>query len=298
MNRIDKRVLRRTPVWPKLLVCGAALMGASHPAHAGWLDSLLGKGNTPADPAKVAPGQRVWRIREFTTIELAPREPGATANQQPIQLQPDVLRQQLALVQTSVRGSPHALFATDELAELIEPLVQALGRAGPGDDVLLVSSSRRDAGILLGPTAITARLFVQGDSLQFIVHDTRLDFYDTYRGTNRPPRFGPGSRASASDAAIQSVGAPNQRADWLSIPLRMAAPVIAPAPVPAAQTAAPPAAAPAVPSALAPPARKSLDDPAEHDIERRLETLKRLRDKGLISEDEYQQKRKEILQLL
>ena len=33
-------------------------------------------------------------------------------------------------------------------------------------------------------------------------------------------------------------------------------------------------------------------------IERRLETLKRLRDKGLITEEEYQHKRKEILQLL
>jgi hypothetical protein len=47
-----------------------------------------------------------------------------------------------------------------------------------------------------------------------------------------------------------------------------------------------------------PPARKALDAAAAEDIERRLETLKRLRDKSLITEDEYQQKRKEILQLL
>ncbi|MDE2298373.1 MAG: SHOCT domain-containing protein [Burkholderiales bacterium] len=33
-------------------------------------------------------------------------------------------------------------------------------------------------------------------------------------------------------------------------------------------------------------------------MERRLETLKRLHDKGLITDDEYRQKRKEILQLL
>ena len=59
-----------------------------------------------------------------------------------------------------------------------------------------------------------------------------------------------------------------------------------------------PAAAAPSPVAVPPPARKALDAAAVEDIERRLETLKRLRDKGLINEDEYQQKRKEILQLL
>jgi uncharacterized membrane protein len=51
---------------------------------------------------------------------------------------------------------------------------------------------------------------------------------------------------------------------------------------------------------VAPPAaaRKALDAAAVDDIERRLEALKRLREKGLITEDEYQQKRREILQLL
>jgi hypothetical protein len=68
-----------------------------------------------------------------------------------------------------------------------------------------------------------------------------------------------------------------------------------------AQATAPPgaAAAPAPAVQVAPPpARKALDAAAVDDIERRLEILKRLREKGLITEDEYQQKRKEILQLL
>jgi hypothetical protein len=51
-------------------------------------------------------------------------------------------------------------------------------------------------------------------------------------------------------------------------------------------------------TAAATPARKALDAAGADDIERRLETLKRLRDKGLISEDDYQKKRQEILQLL
>jgi len=64
---------------------------------------------------------------------------------------------------------------------------------------------------------------------------------------------------------------------------------VAPAPV----SVAPAVVAPAVVAPRAP-----LDAAGAQDLERRLETLKRLREKNLITEDEYQQKRKEILQLL
>jgi hypothetical protein len=289
MYPIDERDPKRIPVGFKLLLCCGVLLAGSLPAHAGWVDSLLGKGSAQADAAdasKAGSAQRAWRIKEFTTIELVAREAGAVENQQPKQLRADVLRQQLALVQSVGRSGRQPLFAADELAELIVPLVQALGRAGPDDDVLLLSTSRRDAGVLVAPTAITARLFVQGDSLQFVVHDARFEFYDTYRGTHAAPNFRFGSRTSAGEATLQSVDAPNRRSDWLSIPLRTAATVTAP-----------PAAIPAV-STSAPPVHKILDAASADDIERRLETLKRLREKGLIGDDEYQQKRKEILQPL
>jgi hypothetical protein len=101
---------------------------------------------------------------------------------------------------------------------------------------------------------------------------------------------------------VQSAGATNARPDWLAIPLQGAAPASAAAapavPAALAAPAAPAAIAPAVAAPAPPPARKALDAAAVEDIERRLEVLKRLRDKGLINEDEYQQKRKEILQLL
>ena len=289
MNPIDNRSLKPTPVWVKLLLSCAVLLGSPRPAHAGWMDSLFGKDSAQTEASKASPGQRIWRIKEFTTIALVPREPGAVENQQPVQVQPNVLRQQLALVQSVGRSGPHPLFAADEIADLIEPLVQAFGRAGPNDDVLLLSASRRDGGVLVAPTAVTARLFVQGGELQLIVHDARFDFYDTYRGTNVAPRFMFGSRTLAGEAAVQSVGASNRRSDWLSIPLRAAAPMA----TPAAATATP-----AASSTSTEPIRKALDAVGDDDIERRLETLKRLREKGLISDDEYQQKRKEILQRL
>ena len=274
MNTSNQRVLA---------VCCAALLGSSS-AQAGWLDGLLALGQTQAPSAGAK--QRVWPIREFTRIELAPRETGAEPSQHPAAVQAEALRQQLAQIQVVGRNGTQALFAADELTDLVVPLAQALGRAGPGDEVLLLSSSRREGDIFASPTAVTARLFVQGGSLQLVVRDARFEFFDAYRGTNVAPRFGFGSRTVAGGATLQRAGATNRRPDWLSIPLQAPASASLPA-----------ALAPAV-SMAPPPARKALDAAAVDDIERRLETLKRLREKGLINEDEYQQKRKEILQLL
>jgi hypothetical protein len=60
----------------------------------------------------------------------------------------------------------------------------------------------------------------------------------------------------------------------------------------------PPAAPAPVQTAPAPaPAPRAAPASAD-EIEQRLLTLKRLRERGLISEEEYQQKRREILQAL
>lgn len=285
MNTRNERSMRRVRFWPRLAVCGAVLLGGSAAAHAGWLDGLLAQGKTPAASADAR--QRTWTIREFTRIELVPREAGSEPNQQPATVQVEALRQVLAQIQFVGRNGVQALFAADEVADLAAPLAQALGRAGPGDDVLLLSSSRRDGNVLAGPTAVTARLFVQAGNLQFIVRDARFEFFDAYRGTHAAPHFGFGSRSAASAVTVQSPGASNPRSDWLSIPTQVTGQAgVTAAPAPAVQAAPPPA------------PRKALDSAAVDDIERRLETLKRLREKGLITEDEYQQKRREILQLL
>ena len=72
-----------------------------------------------------------------------------------------------------------------------------------------------------------------------------------------------------------------------------------PAAAPTLTPAAPPVAAPVVaaPAAPAAPIVKPADPKAD-EIERRLTALKQLRDKGLITDDEYKQKRKDILQSL
>jgi hypothetical protein len=255
------------------LACGGLLASGVLSAHAGQA--------------------RSWQLHEFTRIELVPREAGAEPNQHPAKLTPDALRDQLARLRfVAPNGGRVALFANDELAELISTLSQAFERADPAEDVLLLSSARREGGMLGSPMAVTARLFVQDGNLQFIVHDARFEFYNVYRGTGTPPRFVYGSRSAAGNVKLEAADATNRRTDWLSIPTTVAGAAPAAAPAPAAT----PAPAPAAQPAQAPTPAKAAD--RSDDLERRLETLKRLREKNLISEDEYQQKRKELLQQL
>ncbi len=277
------------------------LVGAlafSSSAQAGLWDSLFGSGKTEVKQAStVSPGslkRRSWRIGDFVEVRLSPSEPGSEASAHPATLSPEDLRQMLATVRTSAMGTDQALFATSELDDLLEPLHEAFLVAGPKDDVLVLSSHRRGGGILTAPTAVTARLFVQGSNLNVVVNDARFEFFHKYRGTGRPPEFIFGSRALAStQAALQRPGAVLRRADWLEIPLKAADTPVATAPsaqATAPQTATAPTAA--VPSTAA------ATQVAPDEFERRLSTLKRLRDKGLISEDEYQEKRKSVMQRL
>ncbi len=281
------------------LLIGSLMLSTAVPARAGLLDSLFGGGATSNAP-KGPTGQKLWVVREFSEVRIVAREAGSQPNQHPAQVNPDLLRQQLVQLRFDVGGTSRPLFASDEAAELVQPLLEALANAGPGDDVLLLSSARRGDAVMMRPVAVTARLFVQGGALQLIVNDARYEFFDNMRGTNRPPEFTYGSRTRPGSASLRADGASVVRADWLALPLSAAAAAAVPAAVPAAvapvatpaPAAAPAAAAPAV------PLLRPRDPGFADEVEQRLTTLKRLRDRGLISEEEYQQKRKEILQQL
>ena len=276
--------------WFKSGALCASLWAAAVPAQAGLFDSLFG--NKQPAQAKVDPAQRTWRMGEFTTLELVPRESGAPENQHPARVPAEVLRWQLGGVRATVDGQSVTLFAAEEINDIAEPLAQALAVAGPGEDVLLLSTSRRGASFLTTATGVTARLFVQDGNLQLIVRDARLEFIKSYISNNAKPKFSYGSRTSPGSANLANSGATSRRPDWLALPLTMpgGAPVVVAQP-----GAAPMVAAPQVrPTAPAAPALEPLQTEAEH----RMATLKRLRDRGLISEEEFQEKRKEVLKLL
>ena len=112
----------------------------------------------------------------------------------------------------------------------------------------------------------------------------------------RPFDFG--SRSTASKEVLTAGGLQKPRPDWVVIPLSASAPALVapaqqgisagmPVAVPVAGSMAAPAAAPAAPAVR--------DEHYYAAQEQRLKSLKRLREQDLISEQEYQQKRGEIL---
>jgi Short C-terminal domain len=270
-----------------LVLAAVSMSALQAPAHAGLLDSLFGS-SSKAEPAKTAPGQHEWILSDYTVIKIVPRESGSAPNQHPASVDIDRLRTLLGSVRYVEGGRADILFSPGELGELLEPLTQAFENATPADDVQLVSSARRGNAIIGQPYAVTARLFVLNGSLQLIVNDARFEFFNKAVGTRKPPQFTYGSRNRQGNATLRSEVATVNRADWLALPLSAA-------PAPAAAVA--PAAAPAAQPAAAAGSRAREPGFAD-EIEQRLITLKRLRDKGLISEEEYQQKRKEVLSLL
>ena len=288
------------------VVFGSALLLTSLAAPAFQAESSTGRSAT-APVVKGATGRQLWRITDYTTIELVAREPGAPDNQHPWTVDPAALRSWLAQVNVLRNGAPKPLFAADELGNIVPAITDALANARPDQDIALVSSGHHEDNSFFGITAVTARLFVLDGHLNLIVHDARVDFYDAARGSGMAPHFTIGSRASEGTWPIRSAGALNKRGDWLVLdsvePPAPRAPT--PPPVPAAPAApamvtppasvAPPApvAAPApvvVPVPQAPPAPA-----APTDAEQRLVQLKHLYDKGLITKSEYDKKRAEII---
>ncbi|HEX7637930.1 MAG TPA: hypothetical protein VF457_05990, partial [Burkholderiaceae bacterium] len=152
-------------------------------------------------------GRQLWRISDFTTIELVAREPGAPANQHPWDVEANMLHALLQPVTVMRNNKPKALFAIDELNTLIPSLVDAFANARPDQDIAIISSARHEDNSFYGVTAVTARVFFADGHLNLIVHDPRDDFYDRARGTGVAPSFTVGSRLEPGDARLQSPGA-------------------------------------------------------------------------------------------
>ena len=258
-----------------------------------------------------ATGRQLWRISDYTTIELVAREAGAPDNQHPWTVEPNTLHALLQQVQLVRSGLAKPLFAIDELNNIVPAITEALSRARPDQDIALVSSARHEDNTFYGITAVTARLFVVDGHLNLIVHDARVDFYDAARGSGMAPHFTVGSRTGEGSSPVQSPSATNKRGDWLVLASVSAPPAVpvapvftAPPPQAPAAVASPPVAAPlspaapaVVPAPPAPPAPVAAPAaPAvSQDAEQRLLTAKRLYDKGLITKSEYEKKRAEII---
>jgi len=258
-----------------------------------------------AAPAKPPKQQVNWWIGQFNYLKRVTKEPNAPANDQPVKLSPDMVRQDLMAVRL---GPKDFLFGNDEINGLVGPICAALAQAGPNEDLIVLSTSSHSHSILPNRTAITARLFVKDGQLNLILHDARFAFYDRYLATNEVPDFHYGSRTEPSQVQLECLGAGQVRGDWLTFPVvlevpktqekamafgtALPAPAAAAVPVPAPVPVSAPAPAPAPVAAPAP----AKDQAYYEQQQQRLRALKRMHDDGLITDDEFNAKRKELLE--
>lgn len=232
-------------------------------------------------------------------VRLVPIEPGASANSHPFNISADQLARLLAEIKvgrtTSIDEVP--VFSKEEVEKIAPPLAAALSKAGPNQDVTFAVASYRGIFGKYSPESVTTgRLFATGDSVNLIfgrIHQ-RKDSGELDYSEYTPPVVA-GVRSHRIGATVWKIvpGSAHfhgQRGDWLVFN-RSEFPGAAAAP------AAPPASEAGVKPGEATSAAPAIDSKARA-IEDRLRVLDELKKKGVITEQEYRERRREILQEL
>lgn len=230
-------------------------------------------------------GSYVYRS-DADYVRLEPLEAGAVANSHPFTISAVQLRELLAPLKVSrARSIGRApIFGNDELDTIAAPLASALAKAGPNQDVVFgVTSYRGILGRLSPKSMTTGRLFVTGDTINLIfgLMQQQLETEKVDPTVAVAQRILPATRAPRIDTAgweIDPVGGyfHDRRGDWVTFDR-------ASLPAPTAPAAAPPA---------------STADSKAEEIEKRLQVLDALRKKGAITEQEYLERRRAILEQL
>lgn len=186
-------------------------------------------------------------------------------------------------------GQPLSLVPAEQLSELSAIVAQALGDARPDEDV--VFHVFRATGSWFGGErrVTTARVFRRHGALNLIFGDLD-DFYSEQVNRELHP-LKPGSRDSESELSGKVVESPrvafvDNREDWI----RVDAPSVAAKPARSSPTIA-------APAPVSAPASTS-QDPRWTQLEERLLILDGLRRKGLISQEDYETKKQELLEVL
>lgn len=244
-----------------------------------------GGGDRAPEPDSVVAEQTTSKDREFIRRVVSTRRHPA----HPVDVDAPALAQTLRRLRLEKDGENRRLFLDSEIKRLVPPLVRALGRLTPGQEVTFAVVGKHTSGGPLAPDAVTTgRVFASDGELQMILGLAQYPFGAELRvgGYLRPfvpgrvdERVESGWTASAGDAAGVSV---RPRGDWLSLDL-------------AAMDAA---AAPGSDGSSAGDGERR-SAPAATTEQRsprdRLETLEALHRDGLISDREYEAKRREII---
>lgn len=255
-------------------------------------------------------GARVVANTNRLKMQLVAQEANAAPNQHPVDLAARQLGAALAAVSlysTTEGGAVVQPFDPGQAKRIAEALEKAFARAEPDQDIELYSF-RQAGGSLFGKRRVltSARVFYDGKAVNMIFGEVDSPFAEFRDYTVHTLAMGSRlrSQATSSGAAPGAYQLVQGRADWLRLtpgsptqefPLRAAdAPA---ATQPAAPAAVQPAAVPALPAAVpAPvPARRGI---TWKELEEGLTTLNRLREQGLITDEDYDAKKKQMLDAL
>lgn len=254
------------------LVLGFQCLPLGAWASEGPMDFLF---TTSGQPPKA---EGVWKFGEMSAIRTSPLPTGAESNQFPLQTNAESMTALLASIQyEGGKGKFLPLFSRTELESLSPALVNALASARPNQDLLIMATARREGGMLSLPQTVLATVFVRQNQLHVLVKEARADMLSRFRSSHIKPVVEFSSRGQSSTVKLQSEAGVNERADWLILPLN-------------AQSISNAGQRTIVPSVSAVP------ENFYNEQAKRLQGLKMLREQSLISEEEYQSKRKAIIE--
>jgi len=256
-----------------------------------WLTAAM-----QPNPASAAERRLLWQSRD-QFVALEQQDAGATGpallNEHPAELTGEQLAAQLAALQfrATEHDAAEPLFSRETLETLVPQLLLGLRQATPGEDLTFAVIGLHEAlyGLAREPRVTTGRIFITDGRLNLIVGLARQDVNE--REDRRLAPFIPGSRRTAAagqwllQTPLQPPGFTLVRRDWVTVTSSWQPRTVPPQP--------PPAVAPQSPLPhQSPPLNQS--EPARSPAER-LSTLNELKDKGLISDEEYRSKRLQII---
>jgi len=272
----------------------------------------------------------IWEGDDQSVILAAQDIPDAAPNEHPVTLQPQDIETMLSGLRfrhadQEAETPPAAVFNKEQVAVLKDALAKGLSRATPSQDVTfsVVGAHRMAPGAIALRNRLTAgRAFYRDGKLNVIFGDIQSPYrkknvYGRLEEDFYPRKFGSRTASEAEGTLlVTSTGATlrndpgGHREDWIMFAASDASSFAAQSPrrtagpqesKPAAQERPMPAAgeltepAPAPRATTGGSAEASPATGPRPDIEQRLETLKRLREKDLISEEAYREKVDEVL---
>jgi FAD/FMN-containing dehydrogenase len=240
-------------------------------------------------------GRQLWHSRDqFVALEQQNTRSTGTVqpNNHPVEIPPDRLTALLASIEFSSAESvkPEQLLLSESLEVLVPHMVQGFRKAAPGEDVTfaIIGLHKSSLGFARNPKVTTGRAFYRDGRLNIIFGFAQKDFND--REDRRLAPLTPGKRDEALDGEWKLLPQPGRngytlvRKDWVTFSDAWRA-AVAPPPLATHNT-------PSAQPIPAQPVKQTIDTrkPAE-----RLATLNELKEKGLITPEEYRAKRQEIL---